>query len=293
MNQTGSPQSETAPLRAFLVLGRVSNLPTVWANVVAAWFLAGGNWTASLLVAILAGSLFYIGGMIQNDLMDVEWDRRHAKDRPIPRGMVGFRTASLYCLSCLIAGIVFFLVVGAHLIFLAGLFMAITLYNRFHKRWSGSVWIMGACRALLFLTTASIFSLRFSPDIWLWAGALLIYVAGITLAARGENTGGSVKNIALLLLSAPAILGVVLWIQQGNVLHPLIASVAIFGIWLAMSYQTLRAKPNNIGPFVGKLLAGMVLVDAMACISVSSSASLFCLSLLAANLVAQRYIPAT
>lgn len=293
MNQTGTPQTEAAPLRAFLILGRVSNLPTVWANVIAAWFLGGGGWSGPLLVAILAGSLFYIGGMIQNDLMDVSWDRKHAKDRPIPRGMIGFRTASIYCLTCLIAGIALFLIAGAHIIYIAALFMAITLYNRLHKAWSGSVWIMGACRALLFLTTASIFSFQFSPAILLWAGALLVYVAGITLAARGENTGGSVKRIALLLLATPAILGLVLWFQQGNWLHPLIASVAIFSIWLAMSYETLHAKAKNIGPFVGKLLAGMVLVDAMACISVSSSASLFCFSLLAANLIAQRYVPAT
>ncbi len=293
MNQTGSPQQKPQTIRALLILGRVSNLPTVWANITAAWFLAGGQWEGMLFVAMLAGSLFYIGGMAQNDLMDVEWDRQHAKDRPIPRGMIRFRTASIYCLACLIAGITLFLVIGAHIIYIAALFTAITLYNHFHKKWSGSVWIMGACRALLFLTTASIFRLECSSTIWLWAGALLIYVAGITLAARGENTGGSVKRVALLLLAAPAALGLFVWIQAGDWLHPLIASVAIFGIWLAMSYETLREKPGKIGAFVGKLLAGMVLVDAMACISVSSSASLFCFSLLAVNLIAQRYIPAT
>ena len=47
-----------------LKLGRVSNLPTVWSNVLAGTVLAGGEpWPPATLVVMLAVSLLYIGGM--------------------------------------------------------------------------------------------------------------------------------------------------------------------------------------------------------------------------------------
>jgi lysophospholipase L1-like esterase len=54
-----------------LRLGRVSNLPTVWTNVVAATVLAGGALTSTTtLLAISAMTLFYVAGMYLNDAFD-------------------------------------------------------------------------------------------------------------------------------------------------------------------------------------------------------------------------------
>ena len=61
----------------------MSNLPTVWTNVLAATVLAGGAWqntrTAIVLVAM---SLFYVGGMYLNDYFDRAID---ARERPSGR----------------------------------------------------------------------------------------------------------------------------------------------------------------------------------------------------------------
>src|SRR5258706_13541584 len=75
-------------LRALLVLGRVSNLPTVWSNCLAAWLLGGdGGW--SMLVWICAAAtLVYSGGMYLNDAFDVEFDRAYRRERPIPSGAI-------------------------------------------------------------------------------------------------------------------------------------------------------------------------------------------------------------
>ena len=76
-------------LTALARLGRVSNLPTVWTNVLAATVLAGGDWqnlrTAIVLVAM---SLFYVGGMYLNDYFDRAIDARERPTRPIPAGDV-------------------------------------------------------------------------------------------------------------------------------------------------------------------------------------------------------------
>lgn len=72
-----------------LRLGRVSNLPTVWTNMLAGVVLAGGGvLEVQSLGLLLALSLFYVGGMYLNDAFDAEIDARERPERPIPSGRV-------------------------------------------------------------------------------------------------------------------------------------------------------------------------------------------------------------
>src|SRR5688572_8084567 len=70
-----------------LKLGRISNLPTIWTNV-----LTGAALTSlqfewwSVFIAAIAVSLLYIAGMFLNDVYDLEWDRRHQSRRPLVTG---------------------------------------------------------------------------------------------------------------------------------------------------------------------------------------------------------------
>src|SRR5213596_1799456 len=74
--------------RTWLVLGRVSNLPTVWSNCLAGWWLGGGGNFAKLPFLIAGVTLLYIGGMFLNDAFDEQFDRQHRKERPIPSGQI-------------------------------------------------------------------------------------------------------------------------------------------------------------------------------------------------------------
>ncbi len=72
-----------------LVLGRVSNLPTVWTNTLAGVVLAGGTvGDTRVAVLLVAFSLCYVAGMFLNDAFDREFDREHRSERPIPAGRV-------------------------------------------------------------------------------------------------------------------------------------------------------------------------------------------------------------
>src|SRR6185369_9807591 len=83
-----------ATVKAYLDLCRVSNLPTVWTNVLAACLLATGAFAAGT-VFLLAGSLscFYLGGMVLNDLCDRDYDRINRPSRPIPAGRISIGAA--------------------------------------------------------------------------------------------------------------------------------------------------------------------------------------------------------
>ena len=91
-----------AKVRAWLVLTRGSNLPTVWSNLVAGWLLGYAYtdrfpWALGLLASffglLLGVSLIYVGGMILNDAFDARWDAERRSTRPIPAGLVSARAA--------------------------------------------------------------------------------------------------------------------------------------------------------------------------------------------------------
>ncbi|MBN8245849.1 MAG: UbiA family prenyltransferase, partial [Verrucomicrobia bacterium] len=76
-------------LRTLLILGRVSNLPTVWSNCLAGWWLGGGGGSPWALVRLCLGaSLMYVAGMYLNDAFDAEFDRQYRRTRPIPSGAI-------------------------------------------------------------------------------------------------------------------------------------------------------------------------------------------------------------
>ena len=78
----------TKQLRSLLILGRVSNLPTVWSNCFAGWWLAGaGSWNGLALLC-LGATCLYLGGMYLNDAFDAQFDQQHRPERPIPSGAI-------------------------------------------------------------------------------------------------------------------------------------------------------------------------------------------------------------
>src|SRR6056297_2070575 len=134
--------------RTILILGRISNLPTVWTNVLVGWFLCGGGWNAELGWITLGVSGLYLGGMTLNDAFDADWDREHAPDRPIPSGKISRGAVWGIGIVEMLVGVLLLLAQSTfHPLLLVLLVQAILLYNFLHKRWKGSVLIMGVCRA--------------------------------------------------------------------------------------------------------------------------------------------------
>src|SRR5262245_2561264 len=76
-------------LGIYLRLGRVSNLPTVWTNVLAGAALAGAPLSLAPTLATLAAcSLLYTAGMFLNDAFDHRYDAQHQPERPIAQGLI-------------------------------------------------------------------------------------------------------------------------------------------------------------------------------------------------------------
>ena len=121
-------------LRTLLILGRISNLPTVWSNCLAGWIL-GGSGSALRFILLCAGaSLLYIGGMYLNDAFDAQFDQQHRRERPIPSGAISERAVWQLGFAWLALGLLLLSSLGFATAFLALLLaLTILLYDAIHK----------------------------------------------------------------------------------------------------------------------------------------------------------------
>jgi hypothetical protein len=280
--------------RTLLRLGRVSNLPTIWTNVLAATVLAGGAWqNARTGLVLLAMSLFYVGGMYLNDYFDRTIDARERPERPIPAGDISANAVAAAGFGMLGAGIVLLAATGV-VVAVTGLILAalIVAYNLFHKGIALSPVTMGLCRAFVYFGAAAAVSGGVSWPVALAGFALTAYVAGLTYAARQESLDRVGNLWPLLLLAAPMVLALPALQQDAAAI---VIWLALIG-WTAYAVYLLakRPMPGAVPRAVGALIAGISLVDATflagvgaimpACVAVAG---------FAATMLLQRYIAGT
>ncbi len=282
-------------VRDALVLGRVSNLPTVWTNVLAGAALSGAVLTVGPLVALsVAMSLFYVGGMYLNDAFDSAWDAAHRPDRPIPAGRADVRMVFIAGFTMLAAGVAIVTAISSSLpaiLAAAGLGALIVLYNRHHKGNPISPLLMGLCRVMVYVTTA--YTLTSAPSAALWVGcvALLSYLIGLTFTAKQETLKALPNLWPLVFLVAPVIVGLGALGQGMAVVAALVLLVASIGraLWFLLGVQ-----PPAVGAAVIRFIAGIALVDALL-ISIHGEPLVAALAVAACALtrLLQRIVPGT
>jgi 4-hydroxybenzoate polyprenyltransferase len=253
-------------LRTLLLLGRTSNLPTVWTNVLCGAVLSGTEpHPAQLALLVACGSAFYEGGMFLNDAFDADIDARERPTRPIPAGVVARSTVFQLGFGLLALGLV--LLVVASLVGLtlagwaatlagAGTAACILIYNRWHKGHAWSPIAMGACRAGLYLTAAYAVAGIAHRDVLYGAVALLLYVVGLTHIARFETGKALDRAWLMAFVFSPLVLAVPRVISQRSWLGA-IGCLLLAG-WAVRSLGYARRGGRMIGRAVVTLLHGNV-----------------------------------
>jgi 4-hydroxybenzoate polyprenyltransferase len=284
----------TRSLTALARLGRVSNLPTVWTNVLAATVLAGGEWrNLRTGVVLVAMSLFYVGGMYLNDYFDRAIDARERPTRPIPAGDLAAGTVAAIGFALLAGGVVSMAVLGQATL-PAGLALALAVvgYDVWHKGNPAGPVVMGLCRALVYVGAAAAAVGGVRPVVTVTALAMLAYVAGITYAAQQESYDRIGNLWPLAALAAPAV--VALAIATDGALA--IAAVSLLAAWTAAAVHLLMRRPvaGSVSRAVSWLIAGISLADA-ALVAGTGAVAAAALAVLgcAATLVAQRWVAGT
>jgi 4-hydroxybenzoate polyprenyltransferase len=242
----------------------VSNLPTVWTNVIAGATIA--NTAANIIDIALIGlamTAFYVGGMYLNDFFDRDIDARERPGRPIHAGDISAGAVSAIGFILLAVGVVLLVRFGL-LTVIWGLALAgaIVLYDAWHK---GNVFapvIMGLCRAFVYLATGAAVSGEIRVALIAGAVALAAHVIGLTYAAKQENLNQVDRLWPLAILAGPllfALPGLTTgWLVAIGCLLLCAADIA------AVRLLTHRAAPDAVPRAVSMLIAAICLVDALA-----------------------------
>ncbi len=280
-------------LRTLLILGRVSNLPTVWSNCLAGWLLAGAGPAGRLALLTVGASFLYIGGMFLNDAFDAEFDRQHRQERPIPSGAITAGAVWTWGLAWMAGGILLLSLLGTGAIALSlVLSLCIVTYDAIHKAVTLSPLLMALCRLLLYLLPSAAAASRVT-GLPLWTGlALALYVVGLSYIARRESARGPVRYWPSWALLAPFLMA---WVANSG--HYRVRALFLGLLLAAWVVQCLRhtywTGTVSVGRTVSGLLAGMCLVDLLAVNPGSVWIGFLFLVLFAAALLGQRYVPAT
>ena len=253
-----------------LRLGRVSNLPTVWTNVLAGVVLSGAILTPmSFALLLLALSLFYVGGMYLNDAFDREFDAVAYPQRPIPSGAVPARQVFTIGFLGLATGEFLLIAIGYGMgdtpgwpPAVAGLCLAATIvyYNANHKNSPYGPVFMGLCRMQIYLTVALAASPTLPEPVWWGAALLFAYIIGLSYIARQETLDRLTSLWPLAFLATPFAYGI-----QGA-LHSIVPALIYGGffVWVGYAVKRLaRGAQSEIREGVSTLIAGIAFLDAL------------------------------
>jgi len=277
-------------LRDWLELARISNLPTVWSNVlvglvlghladvdagivtgprpsewrVIADLLAGGGW-----YVLGAVSLMYIAGMLLNDWADRHTDAEQRRTRPIPSGRVSARAVLIGTVVPLAAAFGLLAMTGRTAPLLAGalLVACIIAYDLLHRKQPGTIVLMGICRGLVYAVAASLATTAFEPrwfEMVLPAAIVLtLFTVGITHIARMEDARdvGKRRWWAIGMIGWPILTALFIWPHGMAILFAVVAAFVLI-IWFIRAAQALFHHPPQTKTAVLTWLSGICLIDA-------------------------------
>jgi 4-hydroxybenzoate polyprenyltransferase len=220
----------------YLRLARVSNLPTVWTNVLAGMIVAGASFNWSLFLhSAIAVSLLYTAGMFLNDAFDRDFDAVRNRARPIPSGEIAASEVFAAGWVLLAAGLLL-LVAGARstqaFAWSLPLAAAIVYYDYRHKRDRLGPLVMALCRGLVYFVAAAAATGFVQANVMMASLVLTAYVLGVTLVAKW--TGPEFGWLIALLIAGISFVDATFIAVAG---HPGLALAAACGFGLTLLGQ--------------------------------------------------------
>ena len=207
---------EQEKARAWAEILRLPNLFTVPGDPLAGALLAGaaGGGDALRTALCAAASLgMYAAGLLFNDVADLEEDRRDRPARPLPSGRITPRAAMRAAAGAMAFGLALYFTAGVRA-GAAGMALAcnILAYDFLLKRSVFGPVVMALCRGMSVLAGALAIAAPVPPASWLAAGAITLFVSGVSSYARGETRSpGRPARVG-------AWLGLIPFIQGGLIL---------------------------------------------------------------------------
>jgi len=273
-------------IKTLATLGRISNLPTVWTNILTATIVVQSSTSPQenlsspdiyqILIVLVALSFMYIAGMFLNDAFDIDWDKKNNNMRPIVRGEISLK--SVWIIGCLLLLLSLCLILSQNnkpaSIAAIALIGAIILYNALHKKFPAAAFIMGFTRFGVYIISALLLA-KLNTTLIIIASALLLYITGVTYLARQEQINTNTRRWPLILLSTP----VLFTIAYSYTIPLYWVLTIIYSAWIFIQIKTkIFSTAPDVRAGIGGLLAAIPLVDGLYLASVNALApSIICI----------------
>ena len=281
---------------------RPANLVTAVADILAGAAVAAavtGAWDGDLVWLCLATIGLYGGGVVFNDVFDLDLDRLERPERALPSGRVSLPTAILLGGMLLIGGVVLAAMAGGDSasIALAVAVLALIYDARAkHHPFFGPL-VMGMCRGGNLLLGVSLSAAALAAY-WPIGFLPVIFIAAITLTSRGEVGGQNRASIQLALLLDTLVLAGLLALSHLTV-AAFWPALPFLLLWYGMNFRAkLDAIIDNRPELIKRAVkTGVIsLIPLNACLAagfVGVPAGLLVLALLPISFGLARYFAVT
>jgi 4-hydroxybenzoate polyprenyltransferase len=288
-----------SPLASYLELMRLPNVFTAMADVAMGFLFVQPimmSWTckpwtptpwdlATMAVLLVASSLLYVGGMVLNDVFDLEIDRRERPERPLPSGRIPVELARRLGYRLLLLGVAIAtaaaLLVGQFRPGVVALLLAIAilLYDSWLKYTPAGPIAMGACRTLNVMLGMNAADITLGAAHWLVAGGIGVYVAGITWFARKESQRSSRLHLGLATAVMVVGIAMIAWLPRWtDRILPRIAAqpgwwyLLLGGLAILIVRRCILAViepvPSRVRAAVTQCVLSIIMLDTVACYAV-------------------------
>jgi 4-hydroxybenzoate polyprenyltransferase len=267
----------------FLKLARPANLVTAVADILAGVAISGvllmtpiaGELSYSIFLLCLSTIGLYGGGIVFNDVFDIEIDKLERPERPLPKGLISVQSATGYGIILLALGIIFAFLVNQT----AGTIAILTslsalVYDKWGKnhKWLGPP-NMGLCRGLNLLLGISIIP-QMMFELWYLAFVPIIYISAITMISRGEVHGSSktpLRAAAFLYLLVISL--ILIFSYDRGTLFPAVLFLGFFSYFVFKPLLKAMVEPSAL--FIKKSVkAGVIALILMNASWAAASGSL-------------------
>ncbi len=281
--------SAGSTVRSYLELVRLPNIFTAMADVAMGFLFvrAVATWRDvwTLVTLLAASSLLYLGGVVLNDVFDVELDRQERPERVLPSRRVSVAAANRLGWTLLWLGVI----LGSAVVFLTGHFRTgivaavlaacIVLYDAWLKRTPIGPVAMGTCRMLNVLLGMNAVDAALRLDNWLVAGAIGVYVMGVTWFARREARTSSRLQLSLATVVMAVGIAMLAWFPHWSqrtirAVHAdpqgwyfLTGAIGLLIVWRCF-WAVIEPIPVRIRMAVAQCVLSIVMLDAVACYAV-------------------------
>ena len=248
----------------------VTSIADVLAGIAISGVLVNGNLFTNYIsqISLLCISTIglYGGGVVFNDVFDADLDKVERPERPIPRGDISLKEATILgSILSLIAVIAASLVNAASAILALSIAITALVYDKWGKHNSiGGPLNMGLCRGLNLLLGISIVSSSVAAW-WFIAIVPVIYIAAITMISRGEVHGGKKSTLYFGAICYLVVIGSILFIssRMGMIWWSLVFLLPFAWMIFSALIRAIRiTSPKNIGKAVKSGVIALILMNA-------------------------------